>query len=602
MATRDDDDTGATTTCVVCVNVKALRKRGIPDLRTWLENDAHVYVGRSMRIGAAGGRTFTVPSSKWHNPFRVGTSRESAIERFRAHITARIEAEPATYDLAELRGKELGCWCKPRPCHGDVLRELVEARFGFGGDGDDSGDGGNDGGGGDDDAENSTCRDDRGRAPGSDYETTSHRPRNNRSLNQQEPSSMATDNAVATVATIIDNTPTPPTDDDTGSRAPPPPPPPPPAAAQEYPPPGTTFRVFTRNGHAGDQRIHFTMRLVDPDDHVHPYKCVYCPTHASDDTFCDDSCTDVLPEMSIRKLMQTVKDDHRTHTGASAIHFCEPAMHEKYPSFLAYKKDYFPRLPLLTPTQREELARVFGDDESDESELRPSYVTTSPDKKGQNSGDDENPPSRDHQSPLPLPSGPSGNATATTTSTSPSRETTEDDSPPSAPSPSAPSPMPRLPLEERPLSDIKALYLLLAGKTPEELKRSRLSKRRLVKSIRVAVRKRLRCGLPIPAAARDLSDAAAAAAAPGQTPVATTATPAAATDDAPPSAPQQQPPRTTMPTALVEGFRALLEAQTEMMRAHAAAMRSHADAMRSHQETVAALTAALGKHPPTSQL
>ncbi len=27
--------------------------------------------------------------------------------------------------LGEPRGKALGCWCKPEPCHGDVLVELV---------------------------------------------------------------------------------------------------------------------------------------------------------------------------------------------------------------------------------------------------------------------------------------------------------------------------------------------------------------------------------------------------------------------------------------------------------------------------------------------
>ena len=28
--------------------------------------------------------------------------------------------------LSELKGKRLGCWCKPAPCHGDVLVELIE--------------------------------------------------------------------------------------------------------------------------------------------------------------------------------------------------------------------------------------------------------------------------------------------------------------------------------------------------------------------------------------------------------------------------------------------------------------------------------------------
>lgn len=28
--------------------------------------------------------------------------------------------------LSELKGKTLGCWCKPNPCHGDVLLTLLK--------------------------------------------------------------------------------------------------------------------------------------------------------------------------------------------------------------------------------------------------------------------------------------------------------------------------------------------------------------------------------------------------------------------------------------------------------------------------------------------
>jgi hypothetical protein len=27
---------------------------------------------------------------------------------------------------SELKGKKLGCWCKPNACHGDVLAELAD--------------------------------------------------------------------------------------------------------------------------------------------------------------------------------------------------------------------------------------------------------------------------------------------------------------------------------------------------------------------------------------------------------------------------------------------------------------------------------------------
>lgn len=63
--------------------------------------------------------------SIWANPFRIGQdgTRFMVIEKYRAwiltqpHLLAR---------LPELKGKTLGCWCKPQACHGDVLAELVD--------------------------------------------------------------------------------------------------------------------------------------------------------------------------------------------------------------------------------------------------------------------------------------------------------------------------------------------------------------------------------------------------------------------------------------------------------------------------------------------
>lgn len=74
--------------------------------------------------------------SKWGNPFshlpnsaaawRVNT-REEAIERYRAWI-CDIEQE-ALRDEARrtLRGKVLGCWCSPLPCHADVLAQIANS-------------------------------------------------------------------------------------------------------------------------------------------------------------------------------------------------------------------------------------------------------------------------------------------------------------------------------------------------------------------------------------------------------------------------------------------------------------------------------------------
>ena len=64
--------------------------------------------------------------SKWGNPFRIGKdgSREDVIQKYRDWILANSNLM-AQLPL-ELKGKTLGCWCKPNACHGDVLAELAD--------------------------------------------------------------------------------------------------------------------------------------------------------------------------------------------------------------------------------------------------------------------------------------------------------------------------------------------------------------------------------------------------------------------------------------------------------------------------------------------
>jgi hypothetical protein len=63
--------------------------------------------------------------SKWGNPFKIGKdgTREEVISKYREWIMKQPEL---LADLHELKGKVLGCWCKPLACHGDVLAELAD--------------------------------------------------------------------------------------------------------------------------------------------------------------------------------------------------------------------------------------------------------------------------------------------------------------------------------------------------------------------------------------------------------------------------------------------------------------------------------------------
>ena len=69
---------------------------------------------------------------KWGNPFSHKPSafnitpcatRDEAIEKYRDYVLDTPELVDA---LPDLKGKRLGCFCKPRfACHGDILVELV---------------------------------------------------------------------------------------------------------------------------------------------------------------------------------------------------------------------------------------------------------------------------------------------------------------------------------------------------------------------------------------------------------------------------------------------------------------------------------------------
>ena len=64
--------------------------------------------------------------SKWQNPFKIGKdgTRLEVIEKFRDY--AMNNPKLIKEAKKELRGKILGCWCRPKVCHGDVWIEIVD--------------------------------------------------------------------------------------------------------------------------------------------------------------------------------------------------------------------------------------------------------------------------------------------------------------------------------------------------------------------------------------------------------------------------------------------------------------------------------------------
>lgn len=76
--------------------------------------------------------------SKWGNPYThlIGikntihvSSIEEAVKLYEEWIEWKLECNPEKYDLDELRGRVLGCYCAPGPCHGYVLAKLCDEEF-----------------------------------------------------------------------------------------------------------------------------------------------------------------------------------------------------------------------------------------------------------------------------------------------------------------------------------------------------------------------------------------------------------------------------------------------------------------------------------------
>jgi len=71
--------------------------------------------------------------SQWGNPFThiqdrstkaqfIVKTREEAIAKYREWLLAQPELMNKILDLDS---KVLGCWCKPKSCHGDVIIEVI---------------------------------------------------------------------------------------------------------------------------------------------------------------------------------------------------------------------------------------------------------------------------------------------------------------------------------------------------------------------------------------------------------------------------------------------------------------------------------------------
>lgn len=75
------------------------------------------------------GRTGHGMDGYFGNPFRLGPgmTRGGTLDRYRKHFYHRLGIDKEfRRRIKELQGKKLGCFCKPYPCHGDIIKEYLD--------------------------------------------------------------------------------------------------------------------------------------------------------------------------------------------------------------------------------------------------------------------------------------------------------------------------------------------------------------------------------------------------------------------------------------------------------------------------------------------
>jgi hypothetical protein len=84
-----------------------------------------VYSRRKGAEPAPKGAVYVGRGTVWGNPYVIGKDgdRAQVIDKYRAACGPRFRERVKD----QLRGKDLVCWCAPKPCHADVLLEIANA-------------------------------------------------------------------------------------------------------------------------------------------------------------------------------------------------------------------------------------------------------------------------------------------------------------------------------------------------------------------------------------------------------------------------------------------------------------------------------------------
>ncbi len=110
------------------VKVVNIRKDGFDNLREWMNSPENIYIGRAGIVFIDNER-YPKESSPYCNPYKIGKdgTRDEVILKYKNYLISKIEnSNEFKKNFLKLKNKNLGCWCHPEKCHGDVILELLD--------------------------------------------------------------------------------------------------------------------------------------------------------------------------------------------------------------------------------------------------------------------------------------------------------------------------------------------------------------------------------------------------------------------------------------------------------------------------------------------
>lgn len=93
-----------------------------------MNDDKNVYISAAYTV-YINDRRFPEDSSSFANTYKIDKdgTRDEVIQKYKIWVREKLKNDISLQkELISMKGKNLGCWCYPEPCHGNILLELID--------------------------------------------------------------------------------------------------------------------------------------------------------------------------------------------------------------------------------------------------------------------------------------------------------------------------------------------------------------------------------------------------------------------------------------------------------------------------------------------